>query len=261
MEGSLEGVAVEGAADRGKFDIMGFHNWRDVGMADKLVSKTNEGNLVRVRLPLAPHMRPLFIGIAGGTGSGKTTVSAKIASYFPDSCVIIAHDSYYRDQSAMRMSERVKTNYDHPDSLETTLLIQHLEQLRKGKTIAVPEYDFTRHTRAKTTQTIFVKPIILIEGILLFENTRLRNMMDIKLFIDTDADIRLGRRITRDIKERGRTLEFSLSQYLTMSRPMHLAFVEPTKKYADIILPHGGENILGIELVVSAIEHSLKKKV
>lgn len=230
-------------------------------MADRLVSKTSEGNLVRVRLPFPAHMRPLFIGIAGGTGSGKTTVSTKIASYFPDSCILIAHDSYYRDQSHLRMSERVKTNYDHPDSLETTLLIQQLELLRKGKTVEVPEYDFTRHTRARTTQKLSAKPIILIEGILLFENARLRNMMDIKLFIDTDADIRLGRRITRDIKERGRTLEFSLGQYLTMSRPMHLAFVEPTKKYADIILPHGGENILGIELVVSAIEHSLKKKV
>lgn len=202
-------------------------------------------------------MKPLFIGVAGGTGSGKTTVSAKIASYFPDSCVIIAHDSYYRDQSHLRMSERKKTNYDHPDSLETTLLIQQLELLRKGKSVEVPEYDFTRHTRAKTTQIISTKPIILIEGILLFENVRLRNMMDIKLFIDTDADVRLGRRITRDIKERGRTLDFSLNQYLTMSRPMHQAFVEPTKKYADIILPHGGENILGIELVVSAIRHSL----
>ncbi|MFZ2205926.1 MAG: uridine kinase [Microgenomates group bacterium] len=206
-------------------------------------------------------MRPIFIGIAGGTGSGKTTVSTKIASYFPDSCIIIAHDSYYRDQSHLRMIERKKTNYDHPDSLETTLLIQQLELLRKGKSVEVPEYDFTRHTRAKTTRITSTKPIVLIEGILLFENVRLRNMMDIKLFIDTDADVRLGRRITRDIKERGRTLDFSLNQYLTMSRPMHLAFVEPTKKYADIILPHGGENILGIELVVSAIRHSFRNSV
>jgi uridine kinase len=206
-------------------------------------------------------MKPLFIGVAGGTGSGKTTVSTKIASYFPDSCIIIAHDSYYRDQSHLRMAERKKTNYDHPDSLETTLLIQQLELFRKGKSVEVPEYDFTRHTRAKTTRITSTKPIVLIEGILLFENVRLRNMMDIKLFIDTDADVRLGRRITRDIQERGRTLDFSLNQYLTMSRPMHQAFVEPTKKYADIILPHGGENILGIELVVSAIRHSLRNSI
>lgn len=161
----------------------------------------------------------------------------------------------------MKMSERKKTNYDHPDSLETTLLIDHLRLLSKGKNVQVPEYDFTHHNRAKTTIDVFLKPIIIVEGILLFENIRLRNMMDIKLFIDTDADVRLGRRITRDIQERGRTLDFSLNQYLTMSRPMHLAFVEPTKKYADIILPHGGENILGIELVVSAIRHSLLNSV
>jgi len=206
-------------------------------------------------------MKPLFIGIAGGTGSGKTTVSTKIASYFPNSCIIIAHDSYYRDQSHLRMAERKKTNYDHPNSLETSLLIKHLLQLKKGKTISVPEYDFTNHNRAKTSIKVCEKPIIIVEGILLFENIELRNMMDIKLFIDTDADVRLGRRITRDIKERGRTLDFSLNQYLTMSRPMHQAFVEPTKKYADIILPHGGENILGIELVVSAIRHSLSNSV
>lgn len=204
---------------------------------------------------------PLIIGIAGGTGSGKTTVATKIASFFADSCVIIAHDCYYRDQSNLKMGERKKTNYDHPDSLETTLLIEHLLQLKKGKAVLVPEYDFTNHNRAKTTKKVSVKPIIIVEGILLFENVKLRNMMDIKLFIDTDADVRLGRRITRDIQERGRTLDFSLNQYLTMSRPMHQAFVEPTKKYADIILPHGGENILGIELVVSAIRHSLRNSI
>jgi uridine kinase len=157
------------------------------------------------------------------------------------------------------MDTRKKTNYDHPDSLETTLLITHLKDLKAGKNVAIPTYDFAQHNRSK--ETIFAKPqkIIIVEGILLFENEDLRNMMDIKLFIDTDADIRLGRRITRDIQERGRTLDFSLNQYLTMSRPMHQAFVEPMKKYADIILPHGGENIMGIELVCSAIRHSLIK--
>lgn len=202
---------------------------------------------------------PLFVGIAGGTGSGKTTVATKIASFFGNSCIIIAHDSYYRDQSHLSMDKRRMTNYDHPDSLETTLLIEHLDLLRKGKRIAVPEYDFAHYNRAKTTTTISIKPIIVIEGILLFENATLRNLMDIKLYVDTDADIRLGRRITRDILERGRTLDFSLNQYLTMSRPMHLAFVKPTKKYADIILPHGGENVMGIELVINAIRQSLKK--
>ena len=239
-------------------------------MADRLVSKTSEGNLVRVRLPPPAHvrealahasftMKQLFVGIAGGTGSGKTTVAHKIASFFKESSVIIAHDSYYKDQSSLSMARRKKTNYDHPDSLETDLLVEHLQHLREGKKIYVPTYDFSLHNRSKQVKSVLPKKIILVEGILLFENEKLRNLMDIKLFVDTDADIRLGRRIKRDIKDRGRTLDFSLNQYLTMSRPMHLAFVEPTKKYADIILPHGGENILGIELVVSAIRHSLQK--
>lgn len=204
-------------------------------------------------------MKPLFVGIAGGTGSGKTTVARKIASFFGEVCLIIAHDSYYQDQSTLSMDMRKKTNYDHPDSLETTLLIAHLKSLKAGKNVEIPSYDFTQHNRSKKTTIVKPQKIIIVEGILLFENEDLRNMMDIKLFIDTDADIRLGRRITRDIQERGRTLEFSLNQYLTMSRPMHQAFVEPMKKYADIILPHGGENIMGIELVCSAIRHSLSK--
>jgi len=159
----------------------------------------------------------------------------------------------------MTITDREKINYDHPDSLETDLMIRQLRELKRGKKIKVPLYDFSHHNRS--TEVIMIKPnkIVIIEGILIFQNEELRNMMDIKLYIDTDADIRLGRRITRDINERGRTLDFSLNQYLTMSRPMHLAFVEPTKKYADIILPHGGENIIGIELVINAIRQSLKK--
>ncbi|MCX6730388.1 MAG: uridine kinase [Candidatus Roizmanbacteria bacterium] len=204
-------------------------------------------------------MKPLFVGIAGGTGSGKTTVSCKISSFFKDSCEIIAHDSYYRDRSDLTFDKRKEINYDHPDSLETSLLISHLKELKKGKRVKIPTYNFSQHNRSEEVVIIQPKKIIIVDGILLFENETLRNLMDIKLFIDTDADIRLGRRITRDMLERGRTLDFSLNQYLTMSRPMHLAFVEPTKKYADIILPHGGENILGIELVISAIRQSLKK--
>lgn len=207
----------------------------------------------------AMKQTPLFVGIAGGTGSGKTTVAHKIASFFGNECSIIAHDSYYRDRSDLSLKERKTINYDHPDSLETSLLIQHLRELKKGNGVKMPTYDFTQHNRLEKVILVPPKKIIIIEGILLFENETMRNMMDIKLFIDTDADIRLGRRITRDILERGRTLDFSLNQYLTMSRPMHLAFVEPTKKYADIILPHGGENILGIEFVISAIRQSLKK--
>ena len=204
-------------------------------------------------------IKPLFIGIAGGTGSGKTTVANKIASFFPKDSECIAYDCYYKDQSHLAMDIRKKTNYDHPDSLETSLLIHQLRMLKMGKKISIPTYDFSQHNRSKEVTFTFPKKIVIVEGILLFENEKLRTMMDIKLFVDTDADIRLGRRITRDIQERGRALDFSLNQYLTMSRPMHLAFVEPTKKYADIILPHGGENVLGIEFVVSAIRHSLRK--
>jgi uridine kinase len=207
----------------------------------------------------AMKQTPLFVGIAGGTGSGKTTVSYKISSFFKNSCEIIAHDSYYRDRSDLTLEKRKEINYDHPDSLETTLLISHLEELKNGKKVKIPTYNFSQHNRSKEVIVIHPKKIIIIEGILLFENETLRNMMDIKLFVDTDADIRLGRRITRDMLERGRTLDFSLNQYLTMSRPMHLAFVEPSKKYADIILPHGGENVLGIEIVVGAIRQSLQK--
>ena len=159
----------------------------------------------------------------------------------------------------MKMSEREKINYDHPDSLETDLLIRQLQELKRGKNIHVPVYDFAQYNRATKAVTVKPNKIIIVEGIHIFQNAELRDMMDIKLFIDTDADIRLGRRITRDINERGRTLDFSLNQYLTMSRPMHLAFVESTKKYADIILPHGGENVLGIGLVINAIQQSLKK--
>ena len=201
---------------------------------------------------------PLFVGIAGGTGSGKTTVAAKIASFFGKSCSTIPHDSYYRDRSELTFKQREQINYDHPDSLQTALLIEHLKKLKKGQKVQVPTYDFSAHNRSKKTVVQLPKKVILIEGILLFENEELRNLMDIKIFVDTDADIRLGRRIARDISERGRTLEFSLNQYLTMSRPMYLAFGEPSKKYADIILPHGGENRIGIDLVVSAIRHSLR---
>lgn len=204
-------------------------------------------------------MKPLFVGIAGGTGSGKTTVAAKIRSFFPHHCICIAHDSYYKDQSHLPLSRREEINYDHPDSLETQLLTEQIKSLKDGKKVKMPLYDFSQYARLNKTKIICPHKIIIVEGILLFLNEELRNMIDIKLFVDTDADIRLGRRITRDIQERGRTLNFSLNQYLTMSRPMHLAFVEPTKKYADIILPHGGDNILGIEIVVNAIRQSLNK--
>lgn len=203
--------------------------------------------------------KPLIIGVTGGTGSGKTTVAKKIKEHFGDDVIYIAHDSYYRDQTKLTLEERKKTNYDHPNALETTLLIRHLKQLIKGHHIMMPVYDFTVSNRMKETVKIDPKPVIIVEGILVFESPKLRDLFDIKIYVDTDADVRLGRRIKRDIEERGRTLEHSLNQYLTISRPMHSAFIEPTKKYADIILPHGGENTLGIGLVISAIKQSLRR--
>ena len=206
-------------------------------------------------------IKPIIIGIAGGTASGKSTVTKKIKDHFKHEVIFIAHDNYYKDQSHLTLADRKKVNYDHPNSLETDLLVKHLKQLIAGKSIKMPQYDFTVSNRKKT-ETVLLTPkkVIIIEGILVFENENLRNLMDIKLFVDTDADIRLGRRISRDIQERGRTLEFSLHQYLTMSRPMHQAFVEPMKKYADIILPEGGENSIGLQMIIHSIEKIVKKK-
>lgn len=198
--------------------------------------------------------KPFVIGIAGGTGSGKTTVAEKIRAHFKNRVLYIPHDNYYRDQSHITLEERKKTNYDHPRALETDLLIKHLKQLIKGKSIKMPQYDFVNHTRKKRTIVVSSKSIIVVEGILTFENKLLWDIFDLKLFVDTDADIRLGRKIIRDIKERGRTLEFVMYQYLTMARPMHDAFIEPSKKYADLIIPEGGENHVAIRSIIHAID-------
>lgn len=203
-------------------------------------------------------IKPFIIGIAGGTGSGKTTVSKKIVKHFGSDIIYLQHDSYYRDHSDLSFEERQKINYDHPDSLETELLIKHIYTLQSGKSISVPVYDFTQHNRTKQTILIRPKKIIIVEGILVFADESLKKLMDLKIFIDTDADIRLGRRIVRDIHERGRTLEFSLHQYLTQSKPMHEAFVEPSKRYADLIIPEGGNNSVAIRTLIHTIEQMLK---
>lgn len=199
-----------------------------------------------------------LIGIAGGTGSGKTTIAKKITSHFNSKSIYIPHDRYYRDQSKKTMQERVKTNYDHPDSLETDLMIKHLKLLLSGKSVEVPEYDFTTHTRKKDTTTHFSPaPLIVVEGILIFENETLRNLIDLKIFVDVPADIRILRRTKRDIEERGRTLDSCLFQYETYTRPMHEKFVEPTKQYADIIVPQGGFNEKAIQTIIHTIEKRL----
>ncbi len=206
-------------------------------------------------------MRPIVIGVAGGTGSGKTTVARQILDRVgAEHIAYIPHDAYYRDLSHLPLEERVRVNFDHPDSLETELLIEHLKALRSGRPVEIPIYDFTTHTR--TTRTRHVEPasVVLVEGILVFAEPRLREMFDVKLYVDTDADVRFIRRLRRDIEERGRSVESVCEQYLATVRPMHLEFVEPSKRYADVIIPEGGFNEVAIEMVAARIRGMLDDK-
>lgn len=205
-------------------------------------------------------MKPVIVGVAGGTGSGKTTVSHAILERVGrDRIAYIQHDSYYRDLSHLPLEERARVNFDHPDALENELLIQHLQQLIAGRPAEIPIYDFTTHTRRKETRTVLPHRVILLEGILIFADKTLREMMDVKIYVDTDADIRFIRRLERDIAERGRTMESVIRQYLETVRPMHLEFVEPSKRYADIIIPEGGFNTIAIDMVVARIEALLQE--
>jgi len=199
--------------------------------------------------------QPLIIGVAGGTGSGKTTVSNSILERVgSDQISYIQHDHYYRDRSHLPPEERGKINFDHPDSLENELLARHLKMLKGEQSVEVPRYDFTTHVRKPETTRVEPRRVILVEGILIFAVKALRDLMDIKVFVDTDADIRLIRRIRRDMTERGRTLESVIRQYTESVRPMHLEFVEPSKRYADIIIPEGGFNVTAIDMVVAKVE-------
>lgn len=200
-------------------------------------------------------MKPIIIGVAGGTGSGKTTVSVAILERVGrEQITYIQHDSYYKDLSHLPLEERHKINFDHPDALDTNLLVEHLKRLQAGSLIEVPIYDFTTHTRKRETRRVEPRAVTLVEGILIFADKALRELMDVKIFVDTDADIRFLRRLQRDITERGRTLESVIRQYLETVRPMHLEFVEPSKRYADIIIPEGGFNITAIDMVVARVE-------
>lgn len=202
----------------------------------------------------------LIIGIAGGTGSGKTTVANTILDQVGGKNVsYIPHDAYYVDLANLPDNQRKQINFDHPDSLDTDLMIEHVISLKEGKSIDLPIYDFATHTRTDKTITVHPKPIILVEGILIFTETRLRDLFDVKLFVDTDADVRLVRRIRRDITERGRTVENVLSQYENTVRPMHLEFVEPSKRYADVIIPEGGLNQVAMDMVIARINLLLRK--
>lgn len=199
-----------------------------------------------------------MIGIAGGSGSGKTTVWRRIVEDFgPSSIVVLDHDAYYRDLSDLPLDARGIRNFDHPNALETELLVQHLDQLLEGEAIEKPVYDFTTHTRTSHTDRVEPRPIIIIDGILVLAEPDLRARMDIKLFVDTSDDIRLIRRIRRDLEERGRSIESILNQYEQTVRPMHLEFVEPSKRLADVIIPHGGHNEVALSLVLTHIQSLL----
>lgn len=205
--------------------------------------------------------KPVLIGITGGTGSGKSTVAQAIFNSLPQkNILIIEQDSYYKNQSHLTFEERTKTNYDHPLAFDNDLLIKHLKKLMKGETIQKPIYDFERHTRKDETIKVESRDIIILEGIMILEDKRLRNLLDIKIFVDTDSDVRIIRRILRDIRDRGRTLESVIDQYLTTVRPAHMQFIEPTKRYSDLIIPEGGFNKVAIDLMVTKVKSIIREK-
>ncbi|AVQ99470.1 uridine kinase [Oceanobacillus picturae] len=204
--------------------------------------------------------RPVVIGVAGGSGSGKTSVTRSISQRFTDKTVlVIEQDYYYKDQSDLPLEERLNTNYDHPLAFDNDLLIEHLHELLRNKPIEKPVYDYKLHTRSSDVIPVEPKEVIILEGILILEDPRLVDLMDIKVFVDTDADLRIIRRLLRDIKERGRTLDSVIDQYIQNVRPSHLQFIEPTKRYADIIIPEGGQNHVAIDLMATKIENILEK--
>ena len=202
----------------------------------------------------------LVIGIAGGTGSGKTTLMDNLMKRFGDQVTVLSHDNYYRRRDDMTMEERQNVNYDEPAALETDLMVKHLDKLRRGESIECPVYDFTQHNRSDKTITIVPKQVIIVEGILIFEDDALRDLMDIRIFVDTDADVRLGRRILRDVEERGRTLKSVLDQYQNTVKPMHEKYVEPSKKYANLVVLEGGKNWVALDMIVGRIQRHLDEE-
>ena len=199
-------------------------------------------------------MASLVIGVAGGSGSGKTTVVRRIVdSLGPEHVTVLDHDRYYRDRNDLRLEERAALNYDHPDSLETDLLVEHVRALKAGRPIEVPRYDFTRHARLTEKDTFQPRRALIVEGILVLTDAALRQLMDIKVFVDTDSDTRFIRRLQRDVAERGRTLESVIDQYQSTVKPMHLEFVEPSKRYADVIIPLGGHNTVAVDLLLTML--------
>ena len=201
----------------------------------------------------------LVIGIAGGTGSGKTTLMNNLIDQFRDHVTLLSHDNYYKRHDDLTYEERCQLNYDEPAALETDLMAAHLDLLRQGQAIDCPVYDFTQHNRSDKTIRIVPRKVIIVEGILIFENKQLRDLMDIRIFVDTDADVRLCRRILRDVEERGRSLESVLSQYQNTVKPMHEMYVEPSKKFANIIVPEGGQNYVALDMITGRIRRHLEE--
>ena len=202
----------------------------------------------------------LVIGIAGGTGSGKTTFMNNLIASFAEDVTVLSHDNYYKRHDELTYEERCKLNYDEPAALETDLMARHLDALRRGEAIDCPVYDFSQHNRSDETIRIVPKRVIIVEGILIFENKELRDLMDVRIFVDTDADVRLCRRILRDVEKRGRSLESVLTQYQTTVKPMHEMYVEPSKKFADIVVPEGGKNLVALDMIMGRIQRHLEDK-
>ena len=202
----------------------------------------------------------LVIGIAGGTGSGKTTLMKRLIEAFQDQVTVISHDNYYKRHDELTYEQRCQLNYDEPAALETDLMARHLEKLRRGESVDCPVYDFTIHNRSQETVTVRPTKVVIVEGILIFHDPALRELMDIKIFVDTDADVRILRRILRDVKERGRTIDSVVEQYLTTVKPMHEQFVEPSKRFADIIVLEGGHNLVALDMIMQRIANHIGKQ-
>ena len=203
-------------------------------------------------------MKPLIIGIAGGTGSGKTTLVNRLLEQFGEDISVLPHDSYYAAHHELTLEERQALNYDHPASFDNHRMIQDLRDLKAGKAVQCPVYDYTIYDRTDETVTLSPNKVILVEGILIFENKELRDLLDIKIFVDTDADVRILRRLTRDVKDRGRSLDSVVEQYLSTVKPMHDQFVEPSKRYADVIVPEGGKNLVALMMIIQRIAYHIE---
>ncbi len=214
-----------------------------------------------MKKPAQKPLYPVIIGLAGGSGSGKTTVTQRVREAVPDKTIeTIHHDAYYLDNAHLPLEERARINYDHPNAFETDLLVEHLKRLRQNEAVQIPQYDYSVHCRKETTESVEPADIIFVEGILVLEDERLRDVMDIRIFVDVDADERFIRRLRRDTIERGRTMESVMEQYLGVVRPMHLQFVEPTKRYAHLIIPEGGHNRVAIDLIATKITDIIRER-